>query len=153
MRFKRLFPEAILPTKAHAEDAGYDLYARKEVRVTFGHVTQVPTGIAVDIPTGAAGLIWPRSGLATRAGVDVLAGVVDCGYQGEIKVLLTKLTPGQIEIPADKAVAQLVVQPIWTDASVEEVDDFDAPTARGTRGFGSSDPERQLAERVSRHDP
>lgn len=149
MKVKRLLPEAILPTRAHDTDAGYDLYARKEAVVTFGHITRVPTGVAVEIPGGCAGLIWPRSGHARKAGVDVLAGVVDPGYRGEVVVLLTKTTPGLLELPADSAVAQLLVQPVHTPP-VEEVDEFAGSTLRGSAGFGSTD--RRFVENVRKKD-
>ena len=134
---KRVSPGARVPTRAHQTDAGLDLYAAEGAAVAPGTVTLVPTGIAVAIPEGFVGLVWPRSGLACKGGVSVEAGVIDAGYRGEVKVALSVVgeDPHLIQ-PGDK-IAQLLVQPVSTcePIQVDELPDAD----RGERGFGSTD--------------
>ena len=89
--FKKLHPNAEAPTKAFAWDAGYDLYACSSESISPMGRTAVSTGISVEIPMGYYGRIAPRSGLAIHKGIDVLGGVIDCQYRGEIKVILINL--------------------------------------------------------------
>jgi len=89
--FRKVRSNAVTPTKAHEWDAGYDLYACESVSVGPMERKLIPVGIEIEIPTGCYGRIAPRSGLAVRAGIDVLAGVVDCGYRDEVKVVLQNL--------------------------------------------------------------
>lgn len=134
--FKKLSHDAQLPTRHHTHDAGLDLYANetKELHFGLGQIT-IDTGVAVEIPEGFYGRIAPRSGLAARDGVDVLAGVVDHGYNGPVKVVLATFG-NSIEIRKGDKIAQLIISPIETPVPVwgEELSDSD----RGTNGFGSS---------------
>ncbi len=129
-----------LPTQQHADDAGYDLHAREHVTLApSGGRALVPTGVAVAIPAGYAGLILPRSGLALKHGVTCLntPGLIDPQYRGELKVLLVNTDPSApYEVARGDRIAQLVIAPV---ASVEwhEVDDLDS-TTRDTFGFGST---------------
>jgi dUTP pyrophosphatase len=133
---QRLDPAAIVPTRAHSGDAGLDLHALEDARVTPGAVTTVPTGIAVGIPYGHVGLIKPRSGLAARHDIDTLAGVIDHGYTGEVKVLITTHSDTSRWIRAGERVAQLLVIPIaYTQPQVV---DALPDSARGDGGFGST---------------
>ena len=91
MRITRLDPDAPVPVQAHHDDAGYDLCAREDARIpASGGRVLVPTGLAVAIPSGYAGLVLPRSGLAMKHGVTLLntPGLIDAQYRGELKVLL-----------------------------------------------------------------
>ena len=136
---QRLDPAAIIPTRAHSGDAGLDLYALEDEYVTTGVVTTIHTGLAVGIPYGHVGLIWPRSGLAVRSGIDTLAGVIDHGYTGEVQVLLTTHSDSRGWIKAGERVAQLLVVPI-AYATPQVVDALPG-SARGDGGFGSTDEE------------
>jgi dUTP pyrophosphatase len=137
---QRLDPGLPLPQAQHAHDAGYDLYAREDaVLAPGGGRAIVPTGIAIAVPTGHAGFVQPRSGLALRHGVTVLnsPGLIDAGYRDEVRVVLVNTDPGEpFKITRGDRIAQLVIQPV---ARVEwnEVERLDA-TARGTGGFGST---------------
>ena len=136
---KRLDPDLPLPHYALASDAGLDLHASQRVVIEPGARALVGTGLAVAIPTGWAGLVLPRSGLALRHGVTVLnaPGLIDAGYRGEVKVLLVNHDPhATATVERGERVAQLIVQ---TVASVElvEVDELPA-SERGGGGFGST---------------
>lgn len=123
------------PTRAHRTDAGLDLYADEPATVYPSRVTTVHTGVAVAIPRDYVGLIWPRSGLAVKSGVDVFAGVIDAGYRGEIQVALT--TVGDpVPISTGDRIAQLLIQPVEAcdPVIVRELPEAD----RGAAGFGSS---------------
>ena len=136
----RLDPELPLPAYAKEGDAGIDLVAREAVTLEpGGGRALVPTGIAIALPTGYAGFVQPRSGLAFKHGVTVLntPGLVDSGYRGELKVCMVNLDPSTpFEIERGERIAQLVVQEVGHVRFVE-VDALDE-TARGETGFGSS---------------
>lgn len=139
LRFSKLYDDAIVPTQAHAGDAGSDLYAREAATLTPGRRERVGTGIAVAIPDGHAGLVLPRSGLAHRHGIALVnaPGLVDAGYRGELQVLLLNTDPEETyEVQPGERIAQLVLVPFsapeWTEVASFET------TARGAGGFGSS---------------
>ena len=136
----RLDPELPLPAYARAGDAGADLLAREGVVLKAGGGrTMVPTGVAVAIPEGYAGLVLPRSGLAARHGVTVVnsPGLVDAGYRGELNVLLLNTDPdSDYEIHRGDRIAQLVIVAVET-AGFDAVDELPA-SERGHGGFGHS---------------
>ena len=136
----RLDAEATLPHQAHDDDAGYDLCANVEVTIeAAGGRALVPTGLAIAIPSGYAGLVLPRSGLALKNGVTVLnaPGLIDAQYRGELKVLLVNTDPrASYEIHRGDRIAQLVIQAV-TYVEWHTVDVLD-DTARDAFGFGSS---------------
>lgn len=136
---RRLRPDAVLPVRQHPDDAGLDLCAAEPVRIGPGKRAKVPTGLAVAIPTGFAGVVTPRSGLAARHGLTLVntPGIVDAGYRGELQVLLLNTDrEATFEAAAGERIAQLLVMPVALPA-VEEVDDLDE-TVRGAGGFGST---------------
>jgi len=136
----RLDPDLPLPAYATAGDAGIDLRATESVTLEpGGGRALVPTGIAVAIPSGHAGFIQPRSGLALKHGVTVLntPGLIDSGYRGELKVLLVNTDPtAPFVVERGERVAQLVIQAVAHGVFVEvaELPDSD----RGEGGFGST---------------
>jgi dUTP pyrophosphatase len=140
VRITRLDPDVSLPVQGHADDAGYDLCAREDSVVPAGGGrVLVPTGLAVAIPSGYAGLVLPRSGLAMKHGISVLnsPGLIDPQYRGEVKILLVNTDPTTpYDIRRGDRIAQLVIQKVeyveW-----EEVDELDE-TKRDTFGFGST---------------
>jgi dUTP pyrophosphatase len=136
---RRLRPDAVLPNRAYAGDAGLDLAACERVELGPGERAVVSTGLAVAIPDGYAGFVQPRSGLAARNGISVVnsPGLVDSGYRGEVMVVLLNTDRREpFVVERGMRVAQLVVVPV-PGVDVEEVDEL-PETERGVRGHGSS---------------
>ncbi len=138
INFVRLDKELPPPKKAHAGDAAVDLYSRIDVRLAPGERMGVPTGLAVAIPSGYAGLVIPRSGHALRKGISVVngPGLIDSGYRGELHAILVNLGDETVTFSRGERVAQFAVVPI-PDVEWGEVDSLDE-TERGEGGFGSS---------------
>ena len=138
LQIKRLHPDAVLPTRAHENDAGLDLASNIDATVGVSSRVTIGTGIAIALPAGTAGLIYPRSGLASRYGLSLSnsVGVIDSDYRGE--VMLTVINHGTRPFTISKGmrVAQMIVTPYCVPELVE-VDHLDA-TERGTAGLGSS---------------
>ena len=136
----RLDPDLPLPGYARPGDAGLDLRARIEATVPrAGGRARVPTGIAVAIPTGYAGFVLPRSGLALTHGVTVAnaPGLVDSGYRDELQVVLLNTDPHEsFELARGARIAQLVVQRV-EQVNLLVVDRFSTGEHRGG-GFGST---------------
>lgn len=137
LNVKRLVPNAVLPTRGTPGSAGYDLYSTDGFIIMPGHRVVVTTGVSVELPSGTYGRIAPRSGLAVKHGVDVLAGVVDPDYTGELKVVLvnTDLRRAFMIRPGYR-IAQLILEN-YTSAEVVEVP-YVPETTRGAAGFGST---------------
>jgi dUTP pyrophosphatase len=127
-----------LPAYAREGDAGLDLMAREAVTLAAGEWCRVPTGIAIELPPGWAGLVLPRSGLAATHGVTCLntPGLIDSGYRDELKVVLINHAPTPYAVARGDRIAQLVVQPV--PRVVWDPVDALAPSSRGTGGFGHS---------------
>jgi len=139
LRVRRLDDRAVLPTQAHAGDAGLDLHALDGATLAPGERAAIATGIAVEIPAGHAGLVLPRSGLALRHGIALVnaPGLIDSGYRGELRVLLLNTDrAAAFGIAAGDRIAQLVVVPVQT-VSIVEAEELSV-SARGAGGFGSS---------------
>lgn len=137
LKIKLLSNLAKVPTKANEYDAGFDLYSTQDVVIKPGHRQVVSTGIAMEIPCGYVGLIWPRSGMSVKKGCDVLAGVIDAPYRGEIKVCLQNCDLYEdIVIKSGDKIAQILIQkiPNFTIVVTDELSE----TSRGENGFGSS---------------
>jgi dUTP pyrophosphatase len=136
---KRLRPDAVVPARAYAGDAGLDLSACVRVVLEPGERALVATGLAVAIPEGYAGFVQPRSGLAARHGISIVntPGLVDSGYRGELLVNLVNTDPREpFVVEPGMRIAQLVVLPV-PDVATVEVDEL-PESERGVRGFGSS---------------
>ncbi|MGV1050124.1 MAG: dUTP diphosphatase [Solirubrobacterales bacterium] len=130
---------AVLPSRAHEGDAGLDLYACEAAHIGPGERWSVGTGIAVQVPDDHAGLVLPRSGIAREHGITLVnsPGLIDCGYRGEVRVLLLNTDPAEIfRVEAGDRIAQLVLTPVLV-ADPVEVAELSA-SARGEGGFGSS---------------
>jgi dUTP pyrophosphatase len=136
LRFMRLHAQARLPTRGSRDAAGVDLYSIESVRIPARGRASVRTGLAVAIPVGFYGRVAPRSGLAVKHGLDVLAGVIDSDYRGEILCALINHGDEPFEIEAGMRIAQLIIEsivlmePVWSDDLSE--------TERGSGGFGST---------------
>lgn len=126
----------LLPRYGSDGAAGADLHASEALVIAPGDRAAVSTAIHLELPPGHVGLVWPRSGLALRHGIDTLAGVIDSDYRGEVRVVLVNhgREPFRIE-PGDR-VAQLLVQRV--ERAVFVVDEGLTGTARGAGGFGST---------------
>jgi dUTP pyrophosphatase len=126
-----------LPDYASDGAAGADLRASAAVTLAPGRRAAVPTGLILELPPGLVGLVWPRSGLAVRHGIDTLAGVIDSDYRGEVKVVLVNHGQEVVEIAPGDRIAQLLVQKVerahFTSAAAPL-----AATPRGAGGFGST---------------
>lgn len=138
IQLKKLDERAILPTRGSALAAGADLYALDGVTIASGETVLVHTGIALAIPEGYAGLIYARSGLASKRGLAPAnkVGVIDADYRGEIMVALHNHSGSTQAVDAGERIAQLVVTP-FLSVEFDECDALDE-TARGTGGFGST---------------
>ena len=125
------------PTKSHVADAGYDLFSTEEVSLKPFQRKVVKTGIKLSIPAGFYGRIAPRSGLAVKKGIDVLAGVIDSGYNGEIGVVLINTDKFEsVNLPKSSRIAQLIFEK-FEDINFETVLSLDV-SERQEGGFGSS---------------
>jgi len=135
----KLKDEALLPTRAHAGDAGLDLYSCESAHIGPGERWSVGTGVGVEIPEGHAGLVLPRSGLARDHGISLVnsPGLIDSGYRGELRVLLLNNDPAEtFRVEAGDRIAQLVLVPIALATPLETTVLTDS--ARASGGFGSS---------------
>ena len=139
VQVKKLAKDAVIPQRAHADDAGVDLSSAEDVVLAPGQRALVGTGIAIALPAGTVGLVHPRSGLAFKKGLSIVnaPGTIDAGYRGELKVCLINLDPtNAVEIAKGDRIAQLVVQKVELSPMVE-VDELDE-TERGAGGHGST---------------
>jgi dUTP pyrophosphatase len=136
LRFKQLDSRAILPKRGSALAAGLDVCSIEDLSLEPGHRVMARTGLAVAIPPGFYGRVAPRSGLAAKNGLDVLAGVIDSDYRGEVCCLLYNTGDATINLPAGSKICQLIVEQIITPEAAW-ASDLDE-TARGAGGFGST---------------
>ena len=125
-----------IPQYAHAGDAGADITSSEKIAIPPRERALVSTGVRLEIPEGCVGLIWPRSGLAVKKGIDCGAGVIDSHYRGEVKVLLFNHSDTEFQIEPGDRIAQILIQ------KVERVEFLPADqlneTARNDAGFGST---------------
>lgn len=140
IKVKKLDPNAVLPTYGSAEAAGADLYACLDAPVTIapGESAWIPTGIALEVPRGCAGLVFARSSMGVKRGLAPAnkVGVIDSDYRGEIRVVLLNHSKQSQTIEPGERVAQFIVTPVLTP-EYEEADEL-SDTQRGTGGFGST---------------
>ena len=133
---KKLVAHAIAPMRATEGSAGYDLSSAVDAVIPPNGRLAVSTGISIGLPEGTYGRVAPRSGLAFKYGIDVLAGVIDFDYRGEVKDILYNSGDQHFFIKTGDRIAQLIIEKIETPdvAVVLEIDD----TVRGAGGFGST---------------
>jgi len=136
LRFKQLNPRAVLPKRGSALAAGLDVCSIEDLKIDPKQRVMARTGLAVAVPQGFYGRVAPRSGLAAKNGLDVLAGVIDSDYRGEVCCLLYNTGDETINLPAGSKICQLIVEQIITPEA-EWAADLDE-TARGAGGFGST---------------
>jgi dUTP pyrophosphatase len=135
IRFKRLSSDAILPTKAHPTDIGFDLYTVNQMMIRPGEQFHIDTGIAVGFPKGIAGQILDKSSIGAK-GIKVMGGVIDQAYTGPLIVCLRNLSDEAVYFGAGSKIAQLVLIPSY-EVAIIEVSEL-GETDRGSKGFGSS---------------
>ena len=140
IKVKKLKPNAILPTYGSLEAAGADLYACLDDSVTIhpGETVFIPTGLAMEIPVGCAGLLYARSGLACKQDLAPAnkVGVVDSDYRGQVMVALHNHGAVSQTVSPGERIAQLLITPVYTPGFCETDDLTD--TDRGAGGFGST---------------
>ncbi len=143
MKVKKLHPDAKIPTRAYNGDLGFDLYALEDTTLPAVNengglpVTLVRTGIAVELPRGWGAFIKDRSSMAVKKRIHTVAGVIDNGYRGEVKVAVVNLSGKIVTIKKGERFAQLVPVPLYDGIAIEVEELTD--TERGEGGFGSSD--------------
>lgn len=135
LKVRRIQRKAKLPQYSHKGDAGLDIFSAVNCVLEAGEVKAISTGIQMAIPEGFVGLIWDKSGLSLQ-GVHRLAGVVDSGYRGEVKVVMANLRDKPFVIEKGMKIAQILIQPV-TEVEVSEAEDLEE-TTRGEKGFGST---------------
>jgi dUTP pyrophosphatase len=136
LRFKQLDPKAVLPARGSSFAAGLDICSIEDLVIESRQRAIARTGLALAIPHGFYGRVAPRSGLAVKQGLDVLAGVIDSDYRGELCCVLYNTSDLAIELPAGSKVCQLIIEKIITPKAVW-VNDLEE-TVRGAGGFGST---------------
>ena len=138
LRFKRIHPDAILPSYAHPSDAGMDVRSVADLTIAPGKRALVPTGLVMRLPPTYEAQVRPRSGLALKSGVTVLnsPGTIDSGYRGEVGVILANFGESDFQVKKGDKIAQIVIAPV-TQPTIEETDVIDE-TDRGAGGFGST---------------
>jgi dUTP pyrophosphatase len=138
IKVKKLHPLAQIPKRANSTDAGADLYSIEDLWIPPLGRMLVRTGLSLDIPDGVYGRIAPRSGLALKHGVDVLAGVIDPGYRGEIGVVLYNTDQNStFKILRGDRIAQIIFEQYYLFSFIESQDDLN-DSNRSMNGFGSS---------------
>ena len=146
VKVKFIDESAKVPSRANEHDAGFDLYSVENLIIAAQSRKTVKTGISLEIPETMAGLIWPRSGLSVKSGIDVLAGVIDSGYRGEIMVCLYNTSQVAVNIKHGDRVAQIIFQEV--PLVTMEVHSTLGSSQRGENGFGST--EQQEKQKTSK---
>lgn len=135
--FKKLDPKATLPSRNNVSDAGADLRSIENIVIPPLSRALINTGLSLEIPYGFYGRIAPRSGLAVKNGIDVLAGVVDSSYRGPLGVVLYNTDKDkEFVVNIGDRIAQIIFEQHW-NFKMEEVSDL-SDTSRSNNGFGSS---------------
>ncbi|MFP4082804.1 MAG: dUTP diphosphatase [Candidatus Aminicenantes bacterium] len=132
---KRMHKQAKLPQYSHKGDAGLDIFSAVDCVLEAEEVKPIPTGIQVAVPEGFVGLIWDKSGISLK-GVHRLAGVIDSGYRGEVKVVMVNFGDKPFTVKKGMKIAQMLVQPV-AEVKVLETENLEK-TPRGEKGFGST---------------
>ena len=142
LNFELLNNDAVCPTRATKASAGFDLYSSRCGEIPPHTRALVETSISMDIPSGFCGLIWPRSGLSVRCGIETGAGVIDADYKGEVKVVLHNFSTETFKYDKHMRIAQILIMPVITpEPTIGKrftITLDDEKDTRGSGGFGSS---------------
>jgi dUTP pyrophosphatase len=135
LKVKKLHPDAKLPTRAHHDDAGLDVYCYEEITIPSHTTIKVPTGIAYEVPDGYCVFAWDKGSIGSK-GIKTLGGVLDSGYRGELFIPIHNLNNEDYIFEAGHKLAQMVIQKVelW---EVEEANEL-SETKRGIGSFGST---------------
>lgn len=136
LKFKKLHPNAKIPSYAYTGDAGLDLYIPEDLIFKKGERKSIPIGIAIEIPIGYVGILFDKSGLSHKYGLKSYGGIIDAGYRGEIHVGMMNLSDKDYEFKAGDKIIQILIMPVL-QAEVVEVDEL-SNSERGEGAFGSS---------------
>lgn len=136
LKIKKLHPDAKLPSYAHEGDAGMDIYSNEDKIIKAGERETISTGISMEVEKGYVALVWDKSGMASKHGVKTMAGVIDSGYRGEIRIVLLNTSNQPYQIRKHDKIVQILIQPI-VRGIIEEVADL-IDSSRGSSGFGST---------------
>ncbi len=136
LKFKKLHPNAKLPSYAYTGDAGLDLYIPEDLIFKQGERKSIPIGISIEIPEGYVGILFDKSGLSHKHGLKSYGGIIDAGYRGEIHVGMMNLSDKDYEFKEGDKIIQILIMPVLQAEVVEceELSDSD----RGDGAFGSS---------------
>lgn len=135
VKFKKE-PGAKAPNYAYKGDAGLDLFSNENIVIEPMHRAAIKTGIYLEIPEGYVGVIWSKSGLSLRQGLNMIAGIIDSNYRGEIKLAMVNLSSKLIRIEKGDKLAQMLIQR-FEEVKLKEMETL-SPSVRGEKGFGSS---------------
>jgi dUTP pyrophosphatase len=135
LKIKKIHPEAKVPTRAHHDDAGIDMYACGQHIVAPHATAMIPIGVAFEIEEGSVGLIWDKSSIGSKS-LKTLGGVIDAGYRGEVSVMVHNLLDTPYTFEHGHKVAQILIQKVEFP-DIEEVGIL-SDSKRGTGGFGST---------------
>ncbi len=135
LKVKKLRDDARIPTRAHKEDAGMDLYAYGNHTVEPHRTVMIPTGVAFEIEEGCVGLIWDKSSIGSK-GLKTLCGVIDAGYRGEVSIMVNNLSNVSYTFEHGHKVAQMLIQKVEL-CDIEEAETLN-DSIRGTGAFGST---------------
>jgi dUTP pyrophosphatase len=136
LKIKKLEPDAIIPTKGTPGAAGYDLYSYEVGYILPRSHVMVSTKISMEIPDGYCGLIWSRSGLSVKNGIETGAGVIDADYRNEVKIVLHNHSTKPFKYEKGMRIAQILIMPIISP-DIEVIEQH-TETTRGEGGFGST---------------
>jgi len=136
LKIKKLHPNAKVPSYAHAGDAGFDLYIPEKLTILPNERKTVAIGLAMEIPDGYVGLLFDKSGLAHKHGIQTFGGVIDSGYRGEFFAGLTNCSDKPYTFEAGDKIIQMLVMPVQK-VDIEVADEL-SDSERGHGGFGSS---------------
>lgn len=136
IKFQKVDAEAKIPIFAKTGDAGMDVYSNAEMTIMPGEITAIPTGVKMELPEGYAALVWDKSGIALKNGIKTMGGVLDAGFRGEVKIIMTNLSKDSFFIPKHTKVAQILIQKV--ECPKIEITEVLSESERGESAFGST---------------
>ena len=137
MKICKLHPDATVPTKAHENDLGWDLHCLEDITISAQNRAVIRTGIAIGFPENVGGMVKDRSGVASKQGLYVHAGVIDPDYTGEIQIVMFNSTTTDVTVRKGAKIAQLLLLPVFFVTEVQLVGNLE-DTKRCDAGFGST---------------
>lgn len=136
IKFQKIDNDVKTPTFANKGDAGMDVYSNADVEIVPGDIVAVPTGFKMELPESYVALVWDKSGLALKNGIKTMGGVLDAGFRGEVKIIMTNLSKDSFFIPRHTKVAQILIQKV--ECPQIEIVEILSDSDRGGNGFGST---------------